>query len=347
MKVYDVLFCTNANQKIGSGHLMRSKILANELAKLNLSILFFLTDNSDINFSNHVIKGFPGLKIGNSNLLQSIKRYGSSNAILIVDSDDPYFFSDTFQKEVIALGLKLMHITIDPSHFYRSHIVLNPNIIAQYQEYQTADYTKRLFGPRFFIFRENFRKTRTLNPDRSSGKLTLFLAFGGSDFHNLTTRILHSITSLSNFISRVHVIIGPLNLHLSEINKMSEQINDIDISCHVNVPDIENYMLDSDIAITSCGTTFWELAALNIPTFCIAGSEREKSIAEFLHREKYTYSLGEYDNLTTSSEIAEIIQKIHKAGIRKFINSQLLNDQINLDGVSLVADTVRKVLIYE
>ncbi len=334
-----VFFLVNANFKIGGGHLVRCKLIADELNKHQVESCFIFT-STDENFKNQIQKSYNIIEINENDsynpslLVKIISEKGEKACLLVIDSDNPNYYKANFQVEIRASGIKLMIITINPNFKYNTDIILNQNIIALTQEYKTASYTKKLLGPQYFILDKKYRakrkKTKIQNPP-----FNLLIAFGGADYNNLTRKILGALCSINHYFIKLIVVVGGLNKNKENIVKQIEGIDDIKIELHVDSKNMDELMQDSDLAITSSGLTFWELATMEIPSFIIAASEREKAITNYLHNKKYCFKLGEFDNLKSNNVANEIRQVIDK-GVHQLIQVKKLAKQINLNGVELV-----------
>src|SRR6478672_6950321 len=142
----------NADNKIGSGHFWRCLNIANELIKYNITVKFIYSSLSfflreilqQSNYCHHEINS-----VEPHDLIQTIEndKKSNSSSLLIIDSDNTYFFKKEFQLSIINSGNGLMIITINPAFHYYANILLNQNIIASYQNYTTESYTRKLFGP--------------------------------------------------------------------------------------------------------------------------------------------------------------------------------------------------------
>lgn len=335
-----VFFLVNANNKIGGGHLVRCSLIADELTEYQVESCFIFT-NTDENYKNQIHKNFDVIEISeddsyNPNLqVKIISEKGGQNCLLVIDSDNPNYYKTSFQTEIRSSGIKLMIITVNPNFEYNTDILLNQNIISLTQEYKTAHFTKKLLGPEYFILDKKYRAKRK-KIKKQNPPFNLLISFGGADYHNLTGKILEALLSISDYFKKLIVVVGGLNNNKEDIVKQIEGIVDLKIELHIDSKNMDVLMLESDIAITSSGLTFWELSTMEIPSFMIAASEREKAITNYLHSEKYCYKLGDYDNLHNNDETAIEIAKVLDEGIYSSIQVHRLAEQINLNGVELL-----------
>lgn len=346
--INNVFILVNANSIIGSGHLVRCRIIAEELLKYNIKSVFIFSD-TDPKYSDNISKLFDVIIIDKQpsnileNILNEISRF-DENKLLIIDSDNCDYYTEHFQKRIINSGIKLMYITINSEYYFYSHIILNQNIIALEQEYKSKSYTKKLLGPDFFILSEKLREFNISPKSRKKTKLNLFVAFGGADYYNLTSKIIECLSIIGNNFESIDIILGGLNNNYENINHQIDELNINNIQVHYNTQEIYNLMDKADIAICSSGLTFWELAIFNVPSFMIASSEREKYITDYLDSKQYCKSLGHFDTLPSSKELAKTIDSLISEDYLQSINLNELNSKINLNGVEKVVDEIFHIL---
>lgn len=346
--INNVFILVNANSIIGSGHLVRCRIIAEELLKYNIKSVFIFSD-TDPKYSDNISKLFDVIIIDKQpsnileNILNEISRF-DENKLLIIDSDNCDYYNEHFQKRIINSGIKLMHITVNPDYHYFSHILLNQNIIALDQEYLTENYTKKLLGPEFFIFNSKLRNFNLNHNKLYVQPYNLFIAFGGADHNNLTERILDPVYKLRKYFNKINVVVGRLNKNYERINNRIKEINDNDIYFHYDTDNIYPLMQEADIAICSSGLTFWELIVFDVPSFMIASSEREKNITDFLDLKKYCFKLGHFDNIGDNEELAKTIEYNLNKDFKNNLNLKEIKELININGIYEVGQEIINII---
>lgn len=343
-----VFFKVDANRFIGSGHLVRCLLLADELNRIHIQIhfLFCETESSyfaDIEDAGYKYSLLQGDESNPQVFIDTIERHSKiTDAMLIIDSDDDKYYSRAFQKTLINNRLKLMHITIKNQFRYWSHIVLNQNIIALNQKYLVENHTRLLLGPEYFIFNKQFRNRppqRELQPNRKN----LLVVFGASDYYHLTLRLLTELIKNQGLFDKIKIVVGRMNEDLGKIRKLSDAFPLQKMELHVDSPEMRRIMLDTDIAITSSGLTFWEISSLKIPSLVIPGSKREKKIAKYLADLHYCYYLSSYDTIDQEKNLGAKIEDCvrHRIGD---INIDKFCSLINVNGIDKVIDEIKAVL---
>lgn len=345
-----VFFKADANRLIGSGHLVRCLLLADELSQVHIQIHFLFSETQSSYYTDIANAGYKYslLQYNKTNpqiFIDTIQRHSElADALLIIDSDIDGYYSEDFQKTLISSNLKLMHITIKNQFRFWSHIVLNQNIIALSQKYVVENYTKLLLGPEFFIFNKQFRNRLPQRGGHKDGK-NLLVVFGTSDYYHLTLRLLIELLKNHALFDKIKIVVGRMNNDLGKIQKLSDGFPPHKIELHVDSPEMSKIMLDTDIAITSCGLTFWEISSLKIPSLVIPGSKREKEVAKYLADLDYCYYLTDYDTIEQEKNMADKIEDCVRHRIRS-IKIDKFCSLININGMDKVIDEIKAVLDF-
>jgi UDP-2,4-diacetamido-2,4,6-trideoxy-beta-L-altropyranose hydrolase len=340
----------NANSKIGSGHFWRCLSIANELIKYNISTHFIYSSLSPVLLPTLKQNNYPAYEINDiepDRFIEIIegKNDNAGSSLLIIDSDNTFFYEKEFQLAIIDSGIKLMIITINPDFHYYAHMLLNQNIIACYQKYTTESYTRRLFGPQYFIFSDQFRKLGT-QPPKHIGK-NIFISFGSADPCHYTLQLVDRILktkSLNKF--NLHVVIGALNPDHLKIKELCELYHDT-VQLYYNISDVSKVMLQCNLAICSPGLTYWELTLMGVRAILFSGSPREKTIAAFLHKNRFAYTFHHYDLLFNAAKFDLFENLLLNLSDEPFNNFLLLRKQLNLDGIIDIGREINNLLALE
>ncbi len=337
-----VYFKVDANSKIGSGHLNRCRIISKELERRSISYCFLFSSTpanviDGINLSSDQYETVDA----DGDFLQNV----SKNSFLVIDSDAIQFSRPLFYDKCKAKNIKTMVMTVNDEPVYHCDLLLNQNILAFGQDYKTASFAKTLLGPEYFILQDKFRVENIPSKESRKEGNSVLVCFGGADPSNITGLILESLEGLEDIVTRAVVVVGGLNPHVEELKKQVAALNSkMEIELLVNVRNMESLMETVDFGIVSCGLTFWEMAVLQVPAFCLAASEREKESAIYLDSENYTQYLGSFDQPPVVGDMVEKIQHTVRNGIENTIFVTKLNHQINVNGVEKVVDEVVNLL---
>lgn len=349
MKERRVFFLVKANNQIGGGHLVRCINLATTLRNKEIQPQFLVvdTDQSYLDILKKNKLGYNQLHSDLTNHSKLIIKQLSPfpGSMLVVDTDDPIFHAPEFQKEILNSGFFLMIITIKPQARYHAHILLNQNPIALNHTYDVDNHTKKLLGPQYFILPVPFR-TESQNIDfGKSTAIDLFTSFGTADAHNITLSVLKACERLPDheLINKIILVAGQQNKHLNMLREFIKNTH-LNIEIHVNPLQIRKLMIDSDIAITSAGLTFWELISLKIPSLVIPASNREIETATYLHNNRLCYQISTYEQVSDIDNIKSEIEKSLSTGLGNWIDKDRFGKLINPHGIGAVVEEMLDTL---
>jgi UDP-2,4-diacetamido-2,4,6-trideoxy-beta-L-altropyranose hydrolase len=339
-------FYLNADNKIGSGHFWRCFSIANELSRFYTGISILYSSLSDALLQKAKHNNFTSYQLNDTavkNFTDAIKLKSSdkNSALLIIDSDNTSFYEKEFQLGIIDAGIRLTIITINTNFHYYANILINQNIIACYQNYSTETYTRKLFGPFYFIYTPQFRKLG-LKPAKPIGK-NVFISFGSADPCHYTIQLVKKMVGDKFFDSfNFHVVVGALNQDYDEI-KMLCGMND-NIQLHCNISDVSDIMLQCNLAFCAPGLMFWELALMGVKAILFSGSEREKSIGVFFGNHKYAYAFHSCDEVFDGEKFESLKSFLSNLREETFRNFSELRKTINPEGVTKICDEINHIL---
>jgi spore coat polysaccharide biosynthesis predicted glycosyltransferase SpsG len=329
---------TDANVKIGYGHLSRCRILADELKKIGYGVVFFLGETEKYIKEEIGNRGFEYIELireSADEMLDHMDRFDTTKKILIFDTDIKTYYDPEIQLIFIHRNIKIIHFTFWNQYYYHSHIIINQNPISLSQSYQTSDRTKKLLGPEYMIIDDNIVKlSRSERLESHSSALIFFLAFGGSDQPDRTRETLKALRRVSLPIEKINIVLGALypNEHT-----LLEYMRDYNYphKIYKQTNKIAEIMSESNIAICSGGLTLWELALFNIPTAIISYSEREFTTASYLHKTGLAHHIGSINHMHSKELSQKITNFVGNEEVRTRIAK--LKKMINIEGKKLIA----------
>lgn len=249
----------DANELIGSGHVMRCLSIAAEFVNRSEEVIFVTADHK----GDKLLKGMPTICLGSVwndmnreiNLFSNIIREKKPRMI-IVDSYyvTPYYFDSLSKIAVLAY--------IDDFNEYTWNVdyLINYNIYADQFDYSIYSNTKTklLLGPEYAPLRKEFKN---LSNHIIKDTTNVLVSAGGADPERITERIMDGICPKSPNIS-FHFVVGALNPRLEAIKNKSRA----NVQLHINEHRMSELMQYCDLAISAAGTTLYELCVVGIPT---------------------------------------------------------------------------------
>ncbi|MFC1499686.1 UDP-2,4-diacetamido-2,4,6-trideoxy-beta-L-altropyranose hydrolase [Candidatus Zixiibacteriota bacterium] len=175
---------------------------------------------------------------------------------------------------------------------HEADIVLDQNLCADTITYENCPSgTRLLLGTQYVLLRREFRQRGRSDRIESPGRKRVLVTMGGSDPANSTTAVLRALDRPGSEQREVIAVIGGMNEFQDELRSAVTQDRG-NIQLVHNVTDMSTYMDWADIAITSGGSTCWELAFMGLPSVTLTQAENQRLTAERLHAAGVTRYLG-------------------------------------------------------
>jgi UDP-2,4-diacetamido-2,4,6-trideoxy-beta-L-altropyranose hydrolase len=287
----------DGGKDIGMGHIMRTIALANDLKKKEENEeVFYITKNDKTAVNKLKENNFEVVVIDKDlsyeEEIREVKNIIKKRNInkLITDS---YKIDQNYLIEMRKLVDKLITIHDYAPFAFPSHVVINGNDYAEELEYESLyGDTEFLLGTDHLLLREEFRNLPEIEVrDRVQN---ILVTVGGYDMRGLTPKIIMALNELDldeiedKYLDKenlhIDVVIGPSFDNLDEIIKEVQKSN-LDISLNFNVKKMSKLMIKSDIAISSGGSTLYELTATKTPALVLLQADNQVRVAEKLDGE--------------------------------------------------------------
>lgn len=323
------LIRVDATPEIGLGHFMRCFALAQMLSARNNEVCFLI--NTKMQFAIDKIRNekfsFDFLPENISLKMDSdftVKYAKDKKADWIIT--DGYNFDASYQKYLKDNGFKLLCIDDIPKFHFYSDIILNQNLLAEKNfSYSCEDYTQKFLGTKYILYRKEFREIGDYKRNINDDCKNILLTFGGSDPENITTKFVNVFNNIAEEKLNIKIILGP-GFQFKDILEKAISISTHNIEVFKNVNDIISFYKWCDLAVTSAGSTVWELSKLKTPMIVGVVAENQEKIAEELHNQGLAVSLGWYKSLSDKEILEKVKEVIYSKRIRENLKSK--NDSL-------------------
>ena len=289
---------TDADSKIGTGHIMRCIALAQAWQDQGSEVTFISHCESEALRERIQIEGFRFISLDHvcpdssdvMNTLSILKNERADQKPWLVL--DGYQFTPEYQKAIREAGVRLLVID-DMNHLshYHADILLNQNIHTPDLKYRCDADTTLLLGSRYVLLRREFLKYQDFKrqiPDRAKN---ILVTLGGADPDNVTLKVIEALKLLNEPNIAVRIIIGPANPHQETLQKTIVS-DDFKAELLINPPNMPELMAWADMAVSAGGSTCWELAFIGVPSIIIILSENQAAVVEYLLNKKAVLKLG-------------------------------------------------------
>ncbi len=321
---------SDANEKIGTGHLMRCLALAQAWKDTGGQVVFITACQSESllqrlreeKFDVHVLNHpYPDSSDWDytKNILAA---YPSAWVVL-----DGYHFNEVYQQRVKEAGHRLLVID-DIAHLkhYYADIVLNQNLHAPQLHYPCEPYTRLLLGTRYVLLRREFLGWKDWKREVPEIARRVLVTLGGADPENHTLKVIQALQDINVPSLEATAVIGPSNPHIKIAGKA---IGDSPMSVKMaqNPDDMADVMKWADVAIAAGGVTTWELLCMGVPTLLLALANNQEFVGLSVSKAGAGLYLG-HANAISRGDICAKLESV--------ANNQALREDMSTKGQALV-----------
>ncbi|UQV21849.1 UDP-2,4-diacetamido-2,4,6-trideoxy-beta-L-altropyranose hydrolase [Vibrio sp. J383] len=370
-----VVFRVDASLLIGSGHVMRCLVLADQLKQKAYDVVFACTPLEGDMRSFIQQRGFGVITLPAPQqvvapqhdadyvawLQKSIDQDASDFVGAVGSADlvvtDHYAIDEKWQRSVKqTMNCRLLAID-DLARGHCADVVLDQTLGRAESDYRGSA-SVVLAGSEYAMLQPAFAKKRELALSRklTSEPPKVLISMGGVDAPNATLKVLESLVPYvhANFT----VLLSPRAPHYNEVAHWCAEQPSI---THLDfVSDMASLMLEHDVAIGAPGTTSWERACLGLPNLIVPLADNQKLISQQLIDCQATIKV-EVEGISTRlvsayTELMECWHEMKQAnlalcdgrGVRRValtINELLTLDKTALSLVLASQDDIK--LVYE
>lgn len=295
MSTGTLLIRADAGVAIGTGHVMRCLALAQAWQDIGGRAVFAMAEMTSAMGARLAAESCQVVPIES----QAGTSEDASQTIAIATEQkaewivvDGYHFTAEYQGVLKAAGFKLLFLD-DYGHAsnYFADIVLNQNVSATEALYASrAPEVRLLLGPRYCLLRREFSAWRDWKREVALLGRRVLVTMGGSDPENLSARVVDALSQVRLEDLETIVVMGGSSPH-SEVLESADSLGK-SISVRRDVTNIAELMAWADVAVSSAGTTCWELCLLALPALLTDVAENQTALAHQLARRKCAIYLG-------------------------------------------------------
>jgi len=286
---------TDTNEIIATGHVMRCLTIAGELRTLGCEVIFVSSDEMIRPYTDHdgfdvhiLDSDYSDKEAETDNLISFLKKENINT--LFVDS---YSVTEKYFLDLKNAGMHVMYMDDLCKCAYPVDAVVNycPAAVSLGYEIIYSKETKLYLGPAFIPLREQFRQGL-----RSTGD-GLMITAGGSDSLGLADIMIEGILDdrglgYSDCIpGRIHLLAGR---YYEPGDAVKKAVKDGSVILHQSVDNVAQIMKDCRAAISSAGTTLFELSAVGVVTASYVFVDNQMTDAMYFDREGLMPYIGDF-----------------------------------------------------
>ena len=241
---------------------------------------------------------------------------------------DHYALGEIWEKRLRSFTKNIFVIDDLANREHSCDILLDQNWFinfeSRYKHLVPKDCVK-LLGPEYALLRPQFEKKKKHTFLKEKRKLNrIFIFFGGTDPHNLTSSIVKILLDKDFDHIELDIVIGEKNLFQTEIKNLIR--NRAKTNLHIQVNNIASILYNADLAIASGGINTWERICCLLNTLVITTAENQTKTIKDLHYSGYVEYIGSHDSYDS-----EHLKKCIKDKMTKNDSSKLKN--LGIDGL--------------
>ena len=298
--VSTILFRADSSSTIGTGHIMRDLVLAEQYSNANI---IFVTQELDDNINHKIKEAGYAVELLHSNdvkeFIRVVEKYKAE--LVVIDN----YQIDCKYEQILKENTNVKILAFDDT--YEKHhcdILLNHNLSANESRYKglVPDKCELRCGTKYTLLRAEFhqkfpKKVKTKEKN-------ILVAMGGVDSRELNIKILKILCSFENV--KINIITTTANKNLHELKKYVANFKEVTL--HINTNEVAKLMHESDFAIVTPSVTVNEAYFMKLPFIAIKTEDNQIDIYEYLQRNGF---------LTLEKFDAKLLKNIIKTEMEK------------------------------
>lgn len=307
-----IIIRADGGKTIGMGHIMRTSVLADELRKF-AEVFYVSLDGEEYQ------EGIQYLK-ENAYSVFCFSKEEMKNKLKSLDYDcmmiDSYDVNECFFINIKKDDSIIGYIDDIKKEEYPVDFIINQNSYAEDLDYSKKKYLKTFLGSQYALLRKEFRNLPKFHVKPQIQDIMVTL--GGSDINRISEKIaIYLLETMPDVI--LHVVIGS-----AFPEGIMENIHNQRIKKYYN-PNMSKLMLNCDLAISSCGSTLYELAACGTPTLGIVVADNQIMASKKLRQ------LGIIETLNIEDIPKTINKMIYERRVEMSYNGRNLVDGLGAE----------------
>ena len=312
----NILFRADSSSTIGTGHIMRDLVLAEQFKDANI---IFATQDLSGNINHKIKEKDYAIEILNSNDIEELINIIKKHSIKMVVIDH-YGIDHDYEKalkEITGITIFVLDDTYEKHH---CDILLNHNIYAESTRYKNLvpEHCELRCGVEFVLLRDEFRSEKIKQKKPTQETKNVFIAMGGADHSNLNIEILKVLEDFPNI--NANVVTTTANQYL---NELQEYVADKDnVTLDINTNQIAKLMHDADFAIVTPSVTVNEIVYMAVPFIAIQTASNQLYMTEYLEKNNY-FVLAGFDVISLHDNISKLMDlQTYKSQYKKLQDIQ-------------------------
>ncbi|TBR37475.1 UDP-2,4-diacetamido-2,4,6-trideoxy-beta-L-altropyranose hydrolase [Marinomonas agarivorans] len=324
----------DASIHIGSGHIMRCLVLADELKQHGYSVTFVMRPQQGDMFDFVVKRGFTALALPatpaitpkhnadyegwlQTSLHEELEGFFTTVIAADLMIVDHYGITCDWERQVRSHYRCPLIVIDDLMREHDANLIIDQTLARKADSYATSSVENVLTGIDFALINQGFAKWHEQQKQRLHQQTNtdihqhrILLTMGGIDQPNATLRVLQTLQEQQTEVQLqalkeripVTVLLSPKALHYQAVSEYCKEHTDW--ITHIDfTDDMAEMMQRHTIAIGAAGSTSWERACLGLPSIVVPLADNQKYICQSLveHGLSLSVSLDDINTHLVSS----------------------------------------------
>ena len=341
-----VVFRTDANVNIGTGHVRECVTIAQQLKNYySIEVLFIVQDDpvalnivSDAGFAVEAIPVTIDQKTDVEPTVRILKKYNIPLSVTNLRKIDLNYLGGMKNAgfKVICID-ELGNLPVD------CHVLINGSIVDEWHRYKLlSNDIECYFGPEYMVMKESFGILHDVGRRLQEVGTKIIVSMGGADRSGATIRIINALKRLGKEFQKT-IVIGPAFAHRKELDALLPTLEGKNFEILHNVSNMEELMFDSDIMLSAGGNTLYELACVGTPGIVLYEDEHERIQAESFQERGVVINLGRGTEVLEEQIAATAKQLLNDFSTRKQM-SQKGKESVDGKGAERICEIIVRKL---
>lgn len=322
-----IYFRADGNSKMGLGHVIRSIALV-DMLKSKFECIFIIRKPSSLLKAEILESCSTIIELENpeSDIIEAtaIAKKISKDDIVVLDG---YHFDMEYQREIKKSSCKLVSIDDIFSCHFLSDVVINHSPGLDIDKYSIEDYTSLKLGVDYALLRKPFldKGLEARNVEKIEN---VFVCFGGSDFNNITGKVVSALAGLKGRFKTINVVLGSAYLYEEQLNSLLKN-KEAGLRLHRNLSAVgmANLMESCQLGIVPSSSILYEVCSVGMHVISGYYVDNQVNVNKGFSELNLVHSLGDFNKI-------EDLSLLIKNYLDDLNNDQLLNQAREFDGKS-------------
>jgi UDP-2,4-diacetamido-2,4,6-trideoxy-beta-L-altropyranose hydrolase len=302
-----VVIRADASSTIGSGHVMRCRTLADELARRGATIRFICREQPgnlapllrDAGYAVAMLPAADDVRQA-QDASESLTALGAEcpDWLLV----DHYALGAEWESRLRPRAGRILAIDDLADRAHDCDVLLDQNWCGADTPHRydglTGSNCRRFLGPRYALLQPVFAQIRKCMPRRDGELRRVLIFMGAVDSGRQTLAALQALTDPALAGLAVDVVIGGANRSTSEIEQLAASRPHTTV--HRVLPNLAALMTRADLILGAGGSTTWERCCLGVPGIAVIAGENQRALTEALADAGIQLHLGEVPGVTAA-----------------------------------------------